>query len=160
MIYITNTNLKNPDNKVHMANMEPAWVLSAPCAPHVGPTNLAIREGDQISKVNILLFAGTVCLWDNGGWQRERCWNSPWWNKRMAGLGDWGGVRSRWLWGWWANMHHGLSGDHCPWQDLQCDVVLGDERWVSGIIQNMLSTFWIHFEFAQNLADDIKQYFY
>ena len=34
----------NPDSKVHGANMEPTWVLSAPDGPHAGPTNLAIRE--------------------------------------------------------------------------------------------------------------------
>ena len=33
-----------PDSKVHGANMGPIWVLSAPDGPHVGPTNLAIRE--------------------------------------------------------------------------------------------------------------------
>ena len=33
-----------PDSKVHGANMGPTWVLSAPAGPHVGPTNLAIRE--------------------------------------------------------------------------------------------------------------------
>ena len=32
-----------PDNKVHVANMGPTWVLSAPDGPHVGPKNLAIR---------------------------------------------------------------------------------------------------------------------
>ena len=32
-----------PDSKVHMAHMEPTWVLSAPGRPHVGPMNLAIR---------------------------------------------------------------------------------------------------------------------
>ena len=32
-----------PDSKVHGANMEPIWVLSAPDEPHVGPMNLAIR---------------------------------------------------------------------------------------------------------------------
>ena len=32
-----------PDSKVHGANMGPAWVLSAPDGPHVGPMNLAIR---------------------------------------------------------------------------------------------------------------------
>ena len=35
---------RNPDSKVHGANMECTWVLSAPDGPHVGPTNLAIRE--------------------------------------------------------------------------------------------------------------------
>ena len=33
-----------PDNKVHGANMGTTWVLSAPDGPHVGPTNLAIRD--------------------------------------------------------------------------------------------------------------------
>ena len=36
--------LRNPDSKIHGANMGPAWVLSAPDGPHVGPMNLAIRE--------------------------------------------------------------------------------------------------------------------
>ena len=31
-----------PDSKVHVANMGPTWVLSAPDGPHVGPMNLAI----------------------------------------------------------------------------------------------------------------------
>ena len=35
----------NPDSKVHGANMGPTWVLSAPDEPHVGPMNLAIRDG-------------------------------------------------------------------------------------------------------------------
>ena len=34
----------NPDSKVHGANMEPTWFLSAPDGPRVGPMNLAIRE--------------------------------------------------------------------------------------------------------------------
>ena len=33
----------SPDSKVHGANMEPTWVLSAPSGPHVGPMNLAVR---------------------------------------------------------------------------------------------------------------------
>ena len=33
----------SPDSKVHMANMGPTWVLSAPDGPHDGPMNLAIR---------------------------------------------------------------------------------------------------------------------
>ena len=36
--------MTNPDSKVHVANMGPTWVLSAPDGPHVGPTNLATRE--------------------------------------------------------------------------------------------------------------------
>ena len=34
-----------PDCKVHEANMEPTWVLSAPVGSHVGPMKLAIRDG-------------------------------------------------------------------------------------------------------------------
>ena len=33
----------DPDNKVHVANMGPTWVMAAPGEPHVGPMNLAIR---------------------------------------------------------------------------------------------------------------------
>ena len=36
--------IRNPDSKVHGANMGPTWVLSAPDGPHVGPMNLAVRE--------------------------------------------------------------------------------------------------------------------
>ena len=32
-----------PDSKVHGANIGPTWVLWAPCGPHGGPINLAIR---------------------------------------------------------------------------------------------------------------------
>ena len=39
---------KNPDSKVHGANMGPTWVLSAPDGPHVGLMNLAIRESKAI----------------------------------------------------------------------------------------------------------------
>ena len=34
--------IKNPDSKVHGANLGPTWVLSAPDGPHDGPMNLAI----------------------------------------------------------------------------------------------------------------------
>ena len=36
---------KNPDSKVHGANMEPIWGWQDPGGPHVGPMNLAIWEG-------------------------------------------------------------------------------------------------------------------
>ena len=42
----------NPDSKVHGANMGPAWILSAPDGPHIGPMSLALREvsiGAQIA---------------------------------------------------------------------------------------------------------------
>ena len=35
---------RNPDSKVDGANMGSSWVLSAPCGPHIGPINLAIKE--------------------------------------------------------------------------------------------------------------------
>ena len=35
----------SPDIKVHGVNMGTTWVLSAPDGPHVGPINLATREG-------------------------------------------------------------------------------------------------------------------
>ena len=34
----------NTDSKVHVAPMGPAWVLSAPGGPNVGPMNFAIKE--------------------------------------------------------------------------------------------------------------------
>ena len=34
-----------PDSKVRGTNMEPTWVLSAPDGPHIGPMNLAIKDG-------------------------------------------------------------------------------------------------------------------
>ena len=40
---------KVPGSKVHGANMDPTWVLSAPDGPHVGPMNLAIR-GNSLRK--------------------------------------------------------------------------------------------------------------
>ena len=35
------------DSKIHGANMGPTWVLSATDGPHVGPTNLAIRDNQE-----------------------------------------------------------------------------------------------------------------
>ena len=37
---LTASAISYPDSKVHGANMGPAWVLSAPDGPHVGPMNL------------------------------------------------------------------------------------------------------------------------
>ena len=39
----------SPDNNVHVANMGPTWVLSAPGGPLVGPMNTAIREWHDIN---------------------------------------------------------------------------------------------------------------
>ena len=48
--YLTEPCNKIPDSKVHEANMEPTWVLSAPDGPHVGPMNLAIRDVSSFSE--------------------------------------------------------------------------------------------------------------
>ena len=45
LIHLKRTAHGNPDSKVHGANMGPTRVLSDPDGPHVGPMNLAIREG-------------------------------------------------------------------------------------------------------------------
>ena len=42
---VRSSSQSDPDNKVHGANMGPTWVLSAPDGPHVGPRNLAFRDG-------------------------------------------------------------------------------------------------------------------
>ena len=43
----------HPDSKVHKSDMGPAWVLSAPGGPHVGPVNLAIRVVNEFVWVTI-----------------------------------------------------------------------------------------------------------
>ena len=49
----------NPDSKVHVANMGPTWVLSAPDGPHVGPMNFAIREVIYSLTYTTVLFLDT-----------------------------------------------------------------------------------------------------
>ena len=44
-----------PDSKVHGANMGPTWVLLAPDGPHVGPMNLAIRDGPLINQLFVAI---------------------------------------------------------------------------------------------------------
>ena len=44
-----------PDSKGHEANMEPTWVLSAPDGPHVGPRDLAIRDGTLLESTQLLV---------------------------------------------------------------------------------------------------------
>ena len=41
-----------PDNKFCGANMRPTLVLSAPDGPHIGPTNLSIRDGIHYTVVD------------------------------------------------------------------------------------------------------------
>ena len=60
----------NTDNKFHGANMGPTWVLSAPSGPHVGPTNLAIRErllinANLVQSHNLNLLRSVRILWTN-----------------------------------------------------------------------------------------------
>ena len=40
-----------PVSKVHGVNMGPTWVLSAPNWPHVGPMNLATRDGCSLLEI-------------------------------------------------------------------------------------------------------------
>ena len=47
-----------PDSKVHGVNMGPTWALSAPDGPHVGPMNLAIRDG-------LVPGVGFVSIWSH-----------------------------------------------------------------------------------------------
>ena len=49
LILMKLTNEISPDSKVHGANLEPTWVLSAPDSSHVGPENIAIREGTKFT---------------------------------------------------------------------------------------------------------------
>ena len=51
-----------PDSKVHGANMGPTWVLSAPCGPHVGPINLAVRAAIQQEKGRTRVWTFRVSL--------------------------------------------------------------------------------------------------
>ena len=62
---------QDPGSKVHGANMEPTWALSAPDGQHVGPMNLAIRGSRSIyekwlSSPNFYVFHTVVH-------------NLPWW---------------------------------------------------------------------------------
>ena len=46
---------RNPDNKVHGANMGPTWVLSARGRPHVSPKNIAIRDCTRTVRTRALV---------------------------------------------------------------------------------------------------------
>ena len=60
-LLIVRTHCYSLDNKVHVANMGPTWVLSAPGGPHVFPMNLAMRV--------CLLYMFEVSVW---GWSNIR----------------------------------------------------------------------------------------
>ena len=51
-----------PDSKVYGVNMGPTWVLSAPDGPHVGPTNLAIRD-DIVDQTYNYSIRGNLLKW-------------------------------------------------------------------------------------------------
>ena len=59
------TDNSTPDSKVHGANMEPTWVLSAPDGPHVGPVNLAIRNSID-NGLSLNSHQATI-IWTNDG---------------------------------------------------------------------------------------------
>ena len=61
-----------PDSKIHGANMEPPWVLSAPDGPHVGPMNLAILDL-KLGVVACSLRWTSQLLGSNGWWC---CWTA------------------------------------------------------------------------------------
>ena len=57
------TEQRTPDNKVHVANMRPNWVLSAPGGPHGGPRNVAVRDAHSFAGVQH--FLGGSCSLTN-----------------------------------------------------------------------------------------------
>ena len=62
--------VNNPDSKVRGANMGPTWVLSAPDWPHLGPTNLAIREIDWwYPKLYSFLGMSQYTVGSSGRWK-------------------------------------------------------------------------------------------
>ena len=56
--------ISNPDRKIHVANMGPTWVLSAPGGPHVGPMNLAIRECNLRHPLSNVMSSFTIHWWN------------------------------------------------------------------------------------------------
>ena len=66
---------RNPDSKVHGANMGPIWGLQDPGGPHVGPMNFAIWEHITARRLYgswDVLYLSTVALsWLNAVWLRQ-----------------------------------------------------------------------------------------
>ena len=52
-----------PDSKVHVTNMGPTWVLSAPGGPHVGPTNFVIRVVCALSSMSKVVIFVVSIVW-------------------------------------------------------------------------------------------------
>ena len=53
---------RDPDSKVHGANMGPTWVLSAPDGPHVGPMNLAMNLALAVNIALIDAVIGAIII--------------------------------------------------------------------------------------------------
>ena len=49
-----------PDSEVHVTNMGPTWVLSAPGGPHADPMNFAIREAAALNPCTPVTFREVV----------------------------------------------------------------------------------------------------
>ena len=52
---------RNPDSKVHGANMGPTWALSDPDGPHVAPMNLSIKEVNRVWNYGTITYANVSC---------------------------------------------------------------------------------------------------
>ena len=75
---------RQPIHVVHVANMGPTWVLSSPGGPHVGPTNLAMRDTicrcggqplryagmamDSLCFILVWRWTAYIVCWWCGGW--------------------------------------------------------------------------------------------
>ena len=71
-----------PDSEVHVANMGPTWVLSAPDGPRVGPMNFVIRD----------YTLGRIGFIKDSHKCNSRIWNIlyelyPWFRSRVRILG-------------------------------------------------------------------------
>ena len=65
-----------PDSKVHGANMGPTWVLSARDGPHVGPMNLAIRDGIAYLSTMFLIWWKVVTANQCGTIWKQKCYQT------------------------------------------------------------------------------------
>ena len=51
-----------PESKVPGANLGPTWDLSAPDGPHVGPRNLAVKDGVACVSCYVLIILSNCCF--------------------------------------------------------------------------------------------------
>ena len=78
--------LNTPDSKVHVANMGPTWVLSAPDGPHVGPMNLAIRDNTGLA---------------NLGYNWFTCWSGSCFGQAVSSPHSFDSEPLGWCLAWW-----------------------------------------------------------